>query len=119
MLAKLYTSTNGTANSSQIANLLGASIENVEKISTVFGETTNSTENAQLFQQTVLWGASKLSALPQFPAEVGYLALGLIFISISIITTVLRLYQRSRTPMGLQIVVCMVFTWRSIILSVK
>lgn len=104
MLANLYVQTNGTASFNQIADLLDTTVGNVEELSSAIGQTSNLSANAQLLQKTVLWGNSNLSRLPTYPPEVGYLALGIIFMVITIITTVLRIYQRFHTPIGLQLV---------------
>lgn len=104
MLANLYKDTNGTASYNQIAESLGTNVGTVEELSSAIGGTKNSSLNAKLLQQTVLWGQLQLPDLPNYSPQRGYLALGLIFISISIITTILRVYQRSHAPIGLQAV---------------
>lgn len=102
MLSNLYAQTNGTASFNQIAKLLDTTVGNVEELASAIGQTSNSSINAQSLQRTVLWGNANLSKLPNYTPEVGYLALGIIFMGITIITTALRLYQRSRAPIGLQ-----------------
>lgn len=104
MLAGLYNTTNGTASQSQIRELLGASVGNFERLSAAIGQTNDSSENAEYLQQTMLWGHLTIDNLPNYSPEVGYLALGIIFMVISITTTIIRLYQRSHAPAGLQTV---------------
>ncbi|CAJ2503640.1 Uu.00g110340.m01.CDS01 [Anthostomella pinea] len=88
-LARLFELTNGTADIHAIADNLGASTERVEILQNAFG-------GNETFMQSVLWFSRAVKTSTDWPVEGGLLAMIIIFLVVSYITTGLRLWSRWR-----------------------
>lgn len=86
-LAQLYESTNGTADKHAVADFLGAPTNKVEELFAIFGG--NAT-----FMQSVLWSSREVKVATDWHVNSGILAVIIIFIAISYITTGIRLWSR-------------------------
>lgn len=86
-LAQLYENTNGTADANAVANFLGAPAYKVDELFAVFGG--NAT-----FMQSVLWSSRELKVAADWPVHSGTLAVIIIFIAISYLTTAVRVWSR-------------------------
>lgn len=94
-LANLYISSNGSTTSQDIARFMGTNTERVELLIEIMG-------GNQSLLQTVLWSSNEIPQAPVYHSNTGVLALSIIFIMVSCITTAVRLYSRYRLPGGVK-----------------
>ncbi|KAI0136839.1 hypothetical protein BJ170DRAFT_32595 [Xylariales sp. AK1849] len=88
-VANTYIATDGNATYDDVASVLQITTDDVATLSTAFGGDSD-------MQQLILWASSYMNQAPTYYVDIGIFAMVCIFVFISGVTTVLRVYSRWR-----------------------